>query len=711
MAKAKSVTPERSAGYVSAVAGIERIAIALCLFLVPVVFATGLSRYELAKLGVLQVFGSVVLLCWLVTFAAGRSERRVGGGWVAVAGWLLVLLAACSLAWTTSVVDGWLRVSFLLLLLAVFTSSASQQGREAWIIVPLLLAAVVVAATVIAQQLGWSFPPVIPTGMAEENGPNGTFDHAFFAGAFLAVVAPVALFALSRTGRGAMTALTASAAVLSGLAVGLTGGVAVLVLGVCLFLGTLASVPVLHHHEGKRGVAVLFVGLFALGALFLGAFAFESVDSAGPEEETAHIIIEPIEKWFPTHQIQHWENVVTTGDEWSFERSRVFELSSSSPWLGTGAGGWIVDAGRGVDTEHTYYVESPDAYHLHAVPPGQFLGVFSELGLIGLLLWGIFLLGALYAFGRGFTAAEPGLAYLAVAAIGAVVLVAGTSAGFHAGESTAVMAVLGLAVSFDGRVKGVFSPKVISAPKNTVAKIERLLFVAIPAAALLVVGGWQSSKSLISDFRYQRGLVFMNADLFDDGMEALESAEASWSGHALSRYHLAIARYYLPTDNVRAAAARRAIGSAAALRPSDVRYQLMALRMGELGPSSTFEDRLRTTRARVERLHNLKLMDPANPEVYRQLAAAHRILQDFESAALAFIELTQEVSDPAARAGAFEALGHLYEEDLEDPERALRYYREAWELLPARSTARLSIHERVSAVEHWIETGTRPHEH
>jgi len=648
----------------------------------------------------------VTTIAWLLRFGAAKAERRLGGGRLALLFWLFVLYSAASLLWSSSAAAGWNRLLLLVCFFGIVVSTASQARQSwNWVLVPLALGTSLAALGTIVSYFGVAFPPAIPTGMASE-GARGFFDHPHFAASYFAIAVPGALYLAAHSDKTLPRAMGLVGAVLGAFACGLGGGLGVLVLGVVLVLGTLASGRSLQTVEKSKAIQVWASAVIALTGLVAGHIASQG-DVTDSEQEVA--AFDDVTKWFEKHQIPHWENVVTDGAEWSFERARVLSLRSESRWTGDGIGSWQRNAGRALPPDDPYYLGGRE-HHLHVTPPGVLLGMYTELGLIGVLLLMWLSFSVIFATGRGVSDEDPGSGYLAAAALGAVILLCATSSGYHAGELGVAAVVVGLALSNDRRKSGFFAPITIPATGTTISRMERWVLVTAPALALIGLSLPSFVSETRSDLEFQRGVVFVNADQYDLGLAAFEEAVAIDADNPLAQYHLGLTRYFLPTDADRREEARVAMSQAVRLWPTDTRVLVFAIKVGGV-PGQGFDQGLSNTRNDINQLRAMLPLDPANAELYHLLADASIVLTDYNTAASSLAEGLASVRSDEERGELNFQLGQLFENQFEDPDRALRYYREALSLFPASSSRGRRSAEQIVVMEYWLETGRKPEEH
>ena len=105
-----------------------------------------------------------------------------------------MLFAAVSALWAPALPLALSRIFLWICLAGVFVLVASRPGGPDEVVWPLAASGLLTAVSVLLAQHGVSVPPPIPTGMAVDAGAHGVFDHAVFAGAFLALVVPLSLY-------------------------------------------------------------------------------------------------------------------------------------------------------------------------------------------------------------------------------------------------------------------------------------------------------------------------------------------------------------------------------------------------------------------------------------------------------------------------------------------------------------------------------------
>jgi cytochrome c-type biogenesis protein CcmH/NrfG len=677
---------------------IERVGLALALFAVPVAFATGLSQYEVAKQAGLMVLGGVVLIAWTWRFCSARQDAVAHGGHTLTLGGLFLLFAGISVIWTTSTAESLRALSIWVPLFAIFASIATQPSVGRWVVFPLGAAGVVVALSVLAQRFGLEVPPAIPTGFNADAGAHGLFDHAASAGAFLVVVGPLVLYSLTRSAKP----IVAVAAIAIYLAIGVTGSAVTIVAIAALLLGALLS---LRSQAGKEGAMWVWgVAAAALVAVVVGQFALGAPTPEPEEESPLWLVSNP----YDDLRIGAQENAITSLNEWTYEAERALTIREGAPLLGSGIGTWSVMAGLGADPEHRYRQSESVEYPEHGRPPGSLLGVLVELGIVGLVLWVLFLTAVLVVALRS----RQSHGYLVAAFLSAVAVIGVSAAAYHAGEGIALFAILALTLRADpvGGRTGLLASRAIPAAKGAFVRFERWVLVGVPAVVLMVASGWVGWQAVAADFQRQRGEVFQAATprRGEQAIESFERAVQLWPSDPLAHYLLGLAMYYVPTDEDRLAHARASFARAAELRPFDIRTQIQAIRADMRRRSEGVEGSFDAAREARNRLTNLMSGNPSYVPAALLLSEAHRILADYNRAAAILIEALASMNDREELARTHLLIGQIFEENLDLPDDALSHYRSAMDLAHRGTTLERRLVERISFVQQWTETGFRP---
>jgi tetratricopeptide (TPR) repeat protein len=688
---------------------VERWALAALLVAVPLAFATGLSRYEVAKLAVLAVLGSVAVVAFTLDFCRGRAPRLLGAWLAAAAGAAFVAAGTLSLLWGPDLPEAGVAVLRWTLLVGVFVVAAARTAGPEWIAGPLVLAGGVTALLVVGMRLGLGVPPPVPTGMAWDAGLHGPFDHEVFAGAYLAVVGPVALYGAANAVRRAWRGSYLGAALLVYLALGMTGsagvalGIGSLLLGLALSARRLRGVP--------GGLLVWGATMGAVVLLVLGRFGLGGLD---PEPEAARMPnLAP--SLYESIRLEGAENAVTSGDEWRFAWSQARAAFSGAAVVGEGVGSYASTSGQSVDAASPYYGAARREYHTHDSPPGVVAGFLAEQGLLGLLLGGLFLglaVGAgLLGFSRVAPGQAPGAGYLLAGVATAVVVLLLTPALYHAGEGVAVMAVLGLAARLSEPAelgRGVLGVRRVPGAAGAFQRFERWALLGAPLLLLVAWGIWQAGFFTANDYVRQRGELYLMAQRTEEAIASLEGAAELEPRDFRTHYLLGLVRYYTPRDDGRREAARQNLVRAAELRPHDVRVQIQRLKNEMQRGGQDPAGRMSAAAAVRNRLLELRRRDPRNVEVHRQLADVQRALGDYDQAVAALLEVTRLTEQPRVLAETYAEIGEVFSEQLDDPEAARTHYELALDYAPTRSPLAERVAQRLRFVEEWLRRGSRP---
>ncbi|MBN1947290.1 MAG: tetratricopeptide repeat protein [Bradymonadales bacterium] len=700
----------------SAMRLVERISLALALLCIPLVATTGFSRYEVAKTAVLAVTGSLVAICWLADFIYSGWERRLPARTGAVFGWLFLLWACASLFWSPWTGESLLSLTLWVTFFAAYLSVASSPCSVSWVTLPLLGSGLLVALVVLLQHAGVTFPPAIPTGMAADAGTYGSFDHALFAGCFLAMAAPLGLVQIGVWGGRNAAWLVLLANLPICLAVGRTG----LLPAVCA-LGGLAVGGALSTGSRRRAPAPLpvWIGLvFSIGAVLVGLLALGSVlgppagqESPADQDRFGALRAAQLQR---VHRIELAENAITTPEEWLFEWKRIRNIPERSAILGGGVGSWAYSAGLGVDPEDAYYRQPREEYHIHDRPAGFLLGVPAELGWVGVILFLGFLLGALVAgvqgLFRGKGKEQPASGFLVGAALAGLVIGLLTSGGYHAAEGLTFFAVLGLAAQLGQHLTegGLCSAQVIHPARGGFGRVERWLLLGLPALALIVVSLVATARFTLADYKRQQGEVYFEASMPDQAMEALTAAVRLWPSDARAQYLLGTVRFFTPGDQGRLETARENFRRMAELRPHDIRFALPSVR-DELRRTAIHpESHAQNIAGLQNRLTELLRLDPRNADARHLMSELLSSKRDFDGAATVLTELLDFQHSDQEKGETRFALGQIFENGLEQPQDALEQYLQAARLLTAPHPLLHQLAERISFVRAWIDQGVRP---
>jgi len=321
--------------------------ILLVLFsMVPVVFATGFSQFEILKNAVLVGGSGAALAVWAAT-VAWRGRATFTAGRVLVLAVVAALYVAASVGWSPGVVYGSSAASSVVALFGIVVVMASPVGRAIRFVEFATAVSVGMALAALTGVLDLVGSGLF-TAIWDPPGFTGAFDSMEFAVAYYGVSVPIAIAGTQHTS-GRQRIGFAVASVLGALHFGLVANWTYLGLFAAVSLTVAVLIVV---YEGFETLVVLspvgaMVGLVVFIKLVAGAFW------AGPSDPTDATSLPVMDRAAgvqpgalrdkqirnPTFSIDRMESVRSMETR-GYLTEVAFDLIRERPVFGHGAGAW-----------------------------------------------------------------------------------------------------------------------------------------------------------------------------------------------------------------------------------------------------------------------------------------------------------------------------------------------------------------------------------
>lgn len=546
----------------------------LALFaILPVVFASGFTAYEVLKGAVLVAGGAILLIMFAVR--ALRKER-VGLGAVLVFAPLLTLVAVAALSalWAANPWRAGVSAAHWLALAGLMTTALNPAVRKPKFETMALAIGAGAAVSALLGTLGAFDMDIDPRAPGRAlDGLRATFDHERYAAITLAATAPLLAAGIGH-GKGIVRVVLAVALACVAVFLGIANVVdAYLVLG----LGVLTSLGFVVLTRGlPKGTDAKIMALAVLAlAVVIAAAAMLRPPRAGDGLEPA---FESFDQKVATRAAD-WgrPDPPTSADARAFARTSAMRVFESAPLFGVGADNLDGVVMGFSDWSSPYYKSRVDDYPAFRSAHNGYVELLAELGVVGLALLLACLLLGLVVIARTLKRGSPDDGLGDVEALGLMGVLAALAVSF-ALERTLTLSVssalfflafgLLLARSSGGEVTGLGRPWRLGKPgKSGVGTFERV----VVAGALPLVAGLGAMAlagiATASDYYKAKGDVFVRAGDLDRAREAYETATAIDPGDDLAQLNLA---HILEVRGDKGHA-QRELFAALAQRPNDVR--------------------------------------------------------------------------------------------------------------------------------------------
>lgn len=697
---------------------------AATISILPALFATGYTSYEDFKRYGFALLMCAALLAWGVDLARKRALTLYAGRTS-----LLLLafgvLAPLSVLWSTtkgfalSQSIYWCGLAALGMM--VLSLRSAHQVVTRWLFGAAGLGTALAALTGLLDRAGVG----VFTIVWDSPGATGAFDTMEAASAYYAVALPLLLGGALGFKDKLVRGLSAAGLVLGALHLGLSlQSFAPLSLGVALALGVGLGAYA-GALKGRRlvelaGAALVTAALIGGGVALRGS----SLETTAPESDALPLV----DMMTKDINLDSKLSSVPRNPRFAFERpesmstqaegarehlnATILELGQRQLLLGQGSGGWRLN--------QTLDNPAPDAFlftkdkfdHYAAFSsPHNGLGlVWVELGLLGLVFFGGFLVAALLLGARGILALDAEsdferqdarfiLIALWMAAISGV-LAMWWSMFLELPEAAALwIMALALALRLSAlspevrqKTQGWRQPWHLDQNKRASAALVAALMMVASVAALIPTG-----LELVAG--YHRGVAdqFMLRARHSDARAAYLRAAATSPNRGLDLYNAALASY----RTAQLTTMRDELEQALALNPNDARILnllgMVALRQRR------FKDAANHAKAALLRY-------PTFVEAYRVLATAQNLSADFQDSADTLNKVIGLKPPKSTLGPLYYELAQLYEGPLGKPALAIESYEKAVKNLDTgfiheRSTRQLAELKRRTAHDRLVREG------
>lgn len=530
----------------------ENIVLLALVAAMPVVFASGFSKYEALKEGVLLVGGALLMLGWATRALRGKA-MQIRGGLVLLPLGVMAALAFISSLWSANAWFATLSGARWLALGAVMLMVLDPVGRRlrfVEIVMALSIGVGLSSLMGLLQSFGVVLDPHAPAG--EADGLRASFDHARYAAMTLGACLPViaagvfSVNGVQRVGAGialALGALYLGASGVSDAWIAAGAGSVVAVGAVWATRSAKGLIPV-YGALGALGIAsILVLG----GGLGLQKKAEKPLMKVNGKLVEAKLDMSVFDFNNRTIHKADWGRAEppVNSEARKFVWSTAVRTMESKPVLGIGAGNWDAVQTRYIDRASPWYQGQRTDYPAFRMAHNGFLQIGAELGIVGLLVWISFLALLAGIALRGLNAEEgEGEATSTLHMFGLV----GTLAAFVVGSG--LSAVLDLATGgllfvvcagvlvreavLPMRKKGVAAAWSLKAEANS---LERYGVAAAVPLALAVLTIYLGVASSLSDFYKAKGDVWFKNGRIDNAISAYQESVNLFPGQDLALYN------------------------------------------------------------------------------------------------------------------------------------------------------------------------------
>lgn len=674
------------------------------LALVPLVFATGFSNFERARELVMGTGVAGALVAW-GAMLLGRRPLSLVAGRVHVLLLALAVYALAAIGWSTVPLLGVLGALHVVSLAAVVLLIAAPAGR------PLRFVDFAVAVALGAGGSGL-FGLLDLAGLRvftpiwDPPGAAGAFDAVTFATAYYVVALPIVIGAAVRFG-GRLRILFGASFLLAGLHFGIVAGwsFAAIFGVVCLFTALVIA-------AFQRGPALLPLyppfALVALLALMVlgGQLLFET--PAEPTDATNLPRLQSVSGLTPEvmrdAQVRQSNFAIDRVEEVRTDEARNYllgvglELFGEQPIIGHGIESWWPMQTRQIRADDPYVSGMFEYYPAFRSPHSGPIKIGVELGLVGLLLFGLWVVGVVWITVSALTSRSERVSWL----VEHWALMTSFAAGLvfmfltPLWELKAASLVWVAAAAMLTRVSAAINDfrdwsSVWALHRTEGADPGFKRFILVGAAAL-VCGLFVLVPTVLNGVSsYYRGFAdhLMLRTHFEDAAETYRTAHRWYPARGENPYNAALAEYRV----AQLADESPDIAEALRLRPHDARVHYLA--SVERIRANDFVAATRHARQAVQ-------LNPNDMDARRGLAVSLQRLNRHEEAATATLEALRRNPPAAIRANLHQRLGELYEGALERPALAIDHYQQARDLLPA-GMVRTQLGERIEELDKRIQ--------
>lgn len=653
------------------------------LALLPGLFVTGFTSYESVKRFGLVMMTSLCLMVWGIAIARKRRVQVV-----AMRAFLPLLslgvLAPLSLLWSSSPRVGLWDAIYWSSLVAfgacVLGVEATRGQLVRWLLPAISLGTGVAGLTGLLDRAGVK----LFTLVWNPEGATGAFDAMEFAAAYEVIALPLCLAALLGLRDVKLRALGGFGLIFGGLHLGM---VAPQWAWISFGVSSVAALAMLFALARARGKALVsFAGaLLVVGALMGVGYAVRGDLETEAPESTSLPVVDAMTRRVtldtklartprnPRFAFDRIESL-PQGQADDYLYGLTLELANQQLPIGLGAGGWWLAQPPANPTPAPFLLDKFDHYPVFKSPHNGFARVLVDFGLLGLVLFGGWILAALSLGARGILALDAESDFerqdarlILCAAWGSAlagVLAMWWSAALELPEAavvwiTAMTLALRL-ISMSGEVKSVasgwVSPWGLDQRQRGATALVAASLMAMSVAALIPTG-----LNLVAHYHRGQADQFMLRSRNEDARAAYLRAFNTYPAQGLDLYNAALAAYR--TGNI--TKMQEELEQAIALNPHDARV---------LGLAAMIDLRKRRFKQAASRSREAILRYPTFIEAYRILASAQNLSSEFEDASKTLLKAIALKPPVAVRGQLHYELAQLYEGPLGLAPQAVEHY-------------------------------------
>ena len=697
----EEVAPQAPVAHAPTKTGLSSIIILAILAALPALFATGFTSFEMLRREVFTILVAMALAIWGVETL--RAKRvHLGAGRAIIPLVLFGVWITLTPAWSPMWLVGALDVSGLVAACALALMLAAPASRP---ITWSQLSGAIGLGTALAGLFGLLDLAGVSlfTQIWDPEGASGSFDSLEFASSYYMIALPL-LAAGVATGHKVARGLSAAVLLLGSAHLALSGTSIAQPVLMLIALGLPIGWMMLQR-ASTRGVKPLALGAAALilVASALGPFVVKTqLDPYNASTSTPIIAFDQIaynpeglKQGIPRNTrfaISRYEQIKSAQEHDYLAQVRD-KMIAEKPVTGQGAGGWWLSQTRVVFPEHPYMQGLFDIYPAFRSTHSGYLKVLIEYGAIGMMLMGLWLIGALMLLvdlGRSPRELPEDHGTL-VAGLGAT-LIAGALAIMDtaAMDSVACMAVwlgaLGFLATYAAQLPEDAQRGWSEVWRGDGHAFSPALLSICFAASLLTLG----AVSVTSHYLRSKGDQFMIYNKFEEAAPAYSSAHEVLPAYGEVLYNQVLAESQRREARLKLQEREELLQLARVLRPDDAR--LLHTQALAYTNSAKPKDAMELEKTTLHRF-------PGYLDAYKNLALSYNRTLDFKEATETFETMLALNPPNSVKVGTSESVAQLYEGPLKNPTKALVHYKEALRLaqltfMKERLTARVKELEK-----------------
>lgn len=673
----------------------------VALALIPPAFATGFTQFEFLKETLLFGFAGAALLGWAGAVLSGRKITMMGGR-ITTALVVFALFTLFAVIWAPSTELGFVDSASWLSAAVLFLVVTSPVGR------PLRLPSVIlaVAVGVIASAL-IGLLELAGLGLTNEvwdpPGVPGAFDAREFAVGYYAIALPLLAAGVVRGGDKVRKAVAGVALALGAVhlglcadptTIGIVAGVVALTVAVVGMFQGFARLSLATGMLAGLGLALLVAAGLSLGGPSPGA-----ANEATALPWVAEMHPQPLEGQKTPRDPRFAIPRIEEAPNWEARRYTIgiaFDLFRDEPIVGYGPGGWWANQTKYPRENEPFVAAIQQRYPAFRAPHNGFALVMTEFGLIGLLLFLVWL------------SAMAGITITALAAkseperwlIDHLALTSASAAGVACAIFTPSLQLVAptmllfvataLLVRESATLNDFKGMSAVWTINKTGRRWDTTLFCGIGSLALsFLLIGTGAFWGLTSYYR-SWGDLAMYRTQHELAVDKYTLAHNIMGGDGELLLNLAVAQQRLG----RMQQSRDDVNRAAELREHDVRIINLIAQLHLQDRS--YADAVKAARRAVS-------LFPNYIEARRTLAAALNLQGRMNDSATELVKLLELDPGDAVAAQVHRELAEYYEGPLDNPAKAIDHYQKALELMERKNFMRDKIETSIKEMEKKVE--------